>query len=120
MHYRPLRPFFYKPVAILGVPLFYWKISLAATVFSALFLFFVWRTAFGFPIWFIGSIGLGFSLVSFFIWAHNTHKRGWIEYSIRFYLREVIFGNNLKPEKPGRKITTWLLDSNQRKPVWHK
>ena len=93
---------------------------MAATVFSAIFLFFVWRTAFGFPIWFLGSLGLGVGLVSFFIWAHNSHKRGWIEYSLRFYLRELTVGNNLTPEKPGRKITNWLLDSKTKKTAWQK
>lgn len=120
MQYRPLRPFFYKPVAIIGVPLFYWKISLAATVFSALILFFVWRSAFGLPIWFIGSLSFGLALASFFIWAHNTHKRGWIEYSIRFYLRQLTVGQNLQAEKPGRKKTAWLINDRTRKPSWQK
>lgn len=121
MNFRPLRPFFYKPVAILGVPLFYWKISLAATVFLAVILFFVWRTAFGIPLWFVFSLGFGIALVSFFLWAHNSHKRGWLEFTISYYWREFIGKEqNLLPEKAGRKKTRWLLDADKTtaKPKW--
>lgn len=116
MNHRPLRPFFYKPVAILGVPLRDWKISLIATVFSAVVLFFVWNRFYGIPIWFVLSLGIGLALVSFFLWAHNTHRRGWIEYSISYYAREITgTGQNLTGEKTGRKKTKWLLDAKEQK-----
>lgn len=121
MHARPLRPYFYKPVAILGVPLRDWKISLAATVCLAIFLFFFWRNAFGIPVWFVGSLGFGLALVSFFLWAHNSHKRGWLEFTISYYWREIIgIGQNLLPEKAGRKKTKWLIDLDKKaaKPKW--
>lgn len=108
--YRPLRPFFYKPVAIIGVPLFYWKLSLAATVILAVLLFFIWRTAFGFPVWFIGSLGCGLGLISFFLWAHNSHKRGWLEYSLKYYGRLLTGRHDLLAANAGRKRTRWLLD----------
>jgi hypothetical protein len=119
---RPLRPFFYKPVALLGIPFLYWKISLAATGLSAVFLFFFWRNAFGIPIWFVFSLGLGISLVLFFLWAHNSHKRGWLEYSIGYRWRAITgTGQNLLPEKVGRKHTKWLIDADSKttaKPLW--
>jgi len=116
MNYRPLRPFFYKQVAILGVPLRDWKISLIATVCSAVILFFVWNRFYGIPIWFVLSLAIGLILVSFFLWAHNTHKRGWLEYSITYYARELIgAGQNLTAEKTGRKKTKWLLDAKEQK-----
>ena len=112
MHPRPLRPFFYKTVTILGVPLRDWKISLAATVFSAVFLAFTWRTFRGIPVWFVGSLGTGLACVSFFLWAHNSHKRGWLEYSVKYHWRTLTgAGQNLKAEKTGRKKTEWLLDA---------
>ncbi len=116
MNYRPLRPFFYKPVAILGVPLRDWKISLIATVCSACILFIVWRRFYGIPIWFVLSLGIGLSCVSFFLWAHNSHKRGWLEYSMSYYWREINgTGQNLRCEKTGRKTTKWLLDATEKK-----
>lgn len=120
MHFRPIRPYFYKPVAILGVPMRDWKISLTATVTSAVVLFFVWRNFYGFPIWFIFSLGIGIGLTMFFIWAHNTRRRGWIEFTLRFYRREIIgIGQDLLPEKAGRTRTKWLKDAdNSAKPKW--
>lgn len=116
--HRPLRPYFYKPVAILGVPLRDWKISLAATVSSAVFFFFVWRTAFGIPVWFVLSLAIGLALVAFFLWAHNSHKRGWLEFTIRYCWRQLIgAGENRLPEKTGRKRTRWLIDDAGEKTV---
>lgn len=115
MH-RPLRPFFYKPVAILGVPLRDWKISIIATVCSAVVLYFLWNRFYGIPVWFVLSLGFGLSLVSFFLWAHNSHRRGWLEFSIKYYWREITgTGQNLIAEKAGRKKTVWLVadDSGQ-------
>lgn len=114
--YRPLRPFFYKPVAILGVPLRDWKISLAATVCSAVILFFVWQRFYGIPIWFVLSLGIGFGMVTFFLWAHNSHKRGWLEFSLSYLWRNIIgAGQNLTAEKSGRKKTKWITDANDQK-----
>jgi len=116
MNYRPLRPFFYKPVAILGVPLRDWKISIIATVCSAVILYFVWNRFYGIPVWFVLSLGIGLALVSFFIWAHNSHKRGWLEYSIKYYSREITgAGQNLTAEKTGRKKTEWLIGADPKK-----
>lgn len=113
--FRPLRPFFYKPVAILGVPLFYWKLSLAATILAAVILFFVWRNFYGVPVWFVFSLGFGLALVSFFLWAFNTHKRGWLEYTLSYYWRELTgVGQNLLPETAGRKKTEWLTDADNK------
>lgn len=111
-HIRPLRPFFYKPVALFGVPLYYWKIPLAATVISAIGLFIFWRNLFGIPLWFVGSLALGLGLVMFFLWAHNAHHRGWLEYSLRYWRRELTgAGNNFAPEKAGRSKQIWLLEN---------
>lgn len=111
MIYRPLRPFFYKPVAILGVPLFYWKLSLVVTVFLAVILFFIWRSVAGIPIWFVASLAVGLGMSTFFLWAHNTHKRGWLEFAVSYYWREISGqGQSLLPARAGRTRTKWLLN----------
>ena len=52
-------------------------------------LYFLWNRFYGIPVWFVLSLGFGLALVTFFLWAHNSHRRGWLEYSLRYYWREI-------------------------------
>lgn len=109
MNYRPLRPFFYKSVAILGVPLRDWYITGGTTFASAIFFFFVWRKFYGIEIWFILSLAIGLLTASFFLWSHNSQKKGWLEYSIGYRLRQILgIGQNLNISSSGRNRVVWL------------
>jgi hypothetical protein len=62
------------------------------------------------------SILIGLGIVSFFLWAHNGHKKGWIEYSARYWFREITgTGQNLHAEPVGRRQISWLVNTSKTK-----
>ena len=125
MNYRPLRPYFFKPVAILGVPLRDWYITIGSTITIAIVLFFFRWQVLRLPLWLILSVAFMLFSASFFIWVHNTKRAGYLEYTIKFYSRELLgIGQTLHATLPGRKKTNWLIgykSDEQNKIEWlHK
>ena len=118
MNYRPLRPYFYKPVAPMGVPLKFWAITLGATIFSAIFLFMTVRQIFGLPS-FVYAAAVAVGLTSFFLWAHNKRKRGYLYYAPQYLAMKILgIGNNLTAERPGKQKLKWIKDADNRFPEW--